>query len=72
VRDTGPGLAPEALDKVFEPFYTTKADGIGIGLPLSRSIADAHGGRLWASPEAQGAAFHLVLPSAQELEHAAA
>ncbi len=71
VHDTGPGLTPEALDKVFEPFYTTKADGIGIGLPLSRSIADAHDGRLWASAQAQGAAFHLVLPSAQELEHAA-
>jgi two-component system sensor kinase FixL len=72
VRDTGPGLAPGALDKVFEPFYTTKPDGIGIGLPLSRSIADAHGGRVWASAEAEGAAFHLVLPTAQELEHAAA
>ena len=72
VRDTGPGLAPESLDKVFEPFFTTKADGIGIGLPLSRSIADAHGGRLWASAEAEGAAFHLVLPAAQELEHAGA
>ncbi len=72
VRDTGPGLAPESRDKVFEPFYTTKADGIGIGLPLSRSIADAHGGRLWAGAEAQGAAFHLVLPAAQEFEHAGA
>jgi PAS domain S-box-containing protein len=72
VRDTGPGLAPAALDKVFEPFFTTKPDGIGIGLPLSRSIADAHGGRVWASAEAEGAAFHLVLPTAQELEHAAA
>lgn len=72
VRDTGPGLAPGALDKVFEPFFTTKPDGIGIGLPLSRSIADAHGGRVWASAEAEGAAFHLVLPTAQELEHAAA
>jgi len=72
VRDTGPGLAPESRDKVFEPFFTTKADGIGIGLPLSRSIADAHGGRLWASAEAEGAAFHLVLPAAQELEHAGA
>jgi len=70
VRDSGPGLAPETLDKVFEPFYTTKADGIGIGLPLSRSIADAHGGRLWASAEPHGAAFHLVLPAAQELEPA--
>jgi two-component system sensor kinase FixL len=72
VRDTGPGLTPESLDKVFEPFFTTKADGIGIGLPLSRSIADAHGGRLWASAETEGAAFHLVLPAAQELEHAGA
>lgn len=72
VRDTGPGLAPGVLDKVFEPFFTTKPDGIGIGLPLSRSIADAHGGRVWASAEAEGAAFHLVLPTAQELEHAAA
>jgi PAS domain S-box-containing protein len=73
VRDTGPGLPPGALDKVFEPFYTTKPDGIGIGLPLSRSIADAHGGRLWASAEQEGAAFHLVLPAAtQELEHAGA
>jgi PAS domain S-box-containing protein len=72
VSDTGPGLPPGALDKVFEPFYTTKPDGIGIGLPLSRSIADAHGGRLWASAEREGAAFHLVLPTAQETEHAGA
>lgn len=72
VRDTGPGLPPGAIDKVFEPFYTTKPDGIGIGLPLSRSIADAHGGRLWASAEREGAAFHLVLPTAQETELAGA
>jgi C4-dicarboxylate-specific signal transduction histidine kinase len=67
VCDTGPGLAPEALEKVFEPFYTTKADGIGIGLALSRSIADAHGGRLWATANpARGATFHLTLPVATE------
>jgi C4-dicarboxylate-specific signal transduction histidine kinase len=65
VVDTGPGLAPEALEKVFEPFYTTKADGIGIGLALSRSIVDAHGGRLWAtSHPGHGATFHLTLPIA--------
>jgi PAS domain S-box-containing protein len=71
VSDTGPGLAPDALEKVFEPFYTTKADGIGIGLALSRSIADAHGGRLWATvaPD-RGATFHLSLPVATEPEDA--
>jgi two-component system sensor histidine kinase TtrS len=63
VEDTGPGLAPEALERVFEPFYTTKPDGIGIGLSLSRSIVDAHGGRLWATAVGgRGATFHLLLP----------
>jgi two-component system sensor histidine kinase TtrS len=67
VADTGPGLAPEALEKVFEPFYTTKPDGIGIGLALSRSIVDAHGGRLWASAgPGRGAVFQLTLPVAAE------
>jgi PAS domain S-box-containing protein len=65
VSDTGPGLAPEALEQVFEPFYTTKADGIGIGLALSRSIVDAHGGRLWATAgPGRGATFRLTLPIA--------
>ncbi len=65
VSDTGPGLAREALEKVFEPFHTTKPDGIGIGLALSRSIVDAHGGRLWASASpGGGATFHLTLPIA--------
>jgi two-component system sensor kinase FixL len=69
VADTGPGLASTELEKVFEPFYTTKPDGIGIGLALSRSIIDAHGGRLWATANAgPGVTFHLTLPLAHELD----
>jgi PAS domain S-box-containing protein len=70
VRDTGPGLSAIAAEKVFEPFYTTKAEGMGIGLALSRSIVDAHGGRLWADANASGAVFHLTLPIAEESERA--
>jgi len=68
VRDTGPGIAEERAHRVFEPFYTTKPDGIGIGLALSRSIVDAHGGRLWVEAGSGGAVFHLTLPVAQELQ----
>ena len=66
VRDTGPGLSAAAAEKVFEPFYTTKNEGIGIGLALSRSIVDAHGGRLWADAKSPGAVFRLTLPIAEE------
>lgn len=63
VRDTGPGLNPANLDRLFQPFYTTKPDGIGMGLAISRSIAEAHGGRLSATPnEPRGAVFRLTLP----------
>jgi PAS domain S-box-containing protein len=65
VRDTGPGLSAAAAEKVFEPFYTTKNEGIGIGLALSRSIVDAHGGRLWADAKSPGAVFRLTLPIAE-------
>jgi signal transduction histidine kinase len=63
VRDTGPGLKPEVLERLFEAFYTTKPQGLGMGLAISRSIIQAHGGRLWATVSApQGALFSFVLP----------
>jgi C4-dicarboxylate-specific signal transduction histidine kinase len=65
VRDSGPGLGPEALEQIFDPFYTTKAAGMGIGLSISRSIVEAHGGRLWASANpAGGAVFQFFIPTA--------
>ena len=52
VEDVGTGVDPEDLDQLFSPFYTTKSDGMGIGLSVCRSIIEAHGGRVWASPNA--------------------
>jgi PAS domain S-box-containing protein len=63
VRDSGPGIDPEHLERVFESFFTTKSSGIGLGLSICRSIIDAHGGRLWAAAnEPRGAAFQFTLP----------
>ena len=63
VSDSGPGINPELLDRVFEPFYTTKASGIGMGLSICRSIIEAHGGRLWAEAnQPRGAVFQFTLP----------
>jgi C4-dicarboxylate-specific signal transduction histidine kinase len=63
VQDTGPGLDPEEFDRLFQSFYTTKPDGIGMGLAISRSIAEAHGGRLSAAPNnPRGAVFRFTLP----------
>jgi PAS domain S-box-containing protein len=67
VRDSGPGIDPEHLDRVFDTFYTTKPSGTGMGLSICRSIIDAHGGKLWAEAnEPRGAVFHFTLPAAQE------
>jgi signal transduction histidine kinase len=63
VGDTGPGIAPEHRERVFESFYTTKAGGVGIGLSICRSIVDAHGGRLWAGAQRpRGTVFRFTLP----------
>jgi signal transduction histidine kinase len=63
VIDAGSGLLPGNLARVFEPFFTTKAGGLGLGLSLSRSIIEAHAGRLWAESEpGRGSAFHILLP----------
>jgi two-component system, LuxR family, sensor kinase FixL len=67
IRDRGIGLSSDKLDKIFQPFYTTKRDGLGMGLSISRSIIEAHGGRLWAenNPD-RGATFYCTLPVSDE------
>src|SRR5260370_23915109 len=63
VRDSGPGLDPKRVDRLFEPFYTTKPSGMGMGLAICRSIIEAHGGRLWAcTNEPRGTVFQFTLP----------
>jgi signal transduction histidine kinase/CheY-like chemotaxis protein len=63
VKDSGPGVDPSAVDRLFEAFYTTKEQGLGMGLAISHSIVEAHGGRLWAAANApRGAVFQFALP----------
>jgi PAS domain S-box-containing protein len=65
VTDTGPGIDPRQTAQLFAPFFTTKPEGIGMGLSISRSIIEAHGGRLWAAAnQPRGAVFHFALPAA--------
>jgi len=67
VRDTGPGLPAEALEHIFEAFYTTKLTGLGMGLSICRSIVEAHGGRLWAAQNSpHGATLAMMLPTHSE------
>ena len=64
VSDSGPGLDAATLDRIFDTFFTTRKNGMGLGLAISRSIVEAHGGKLWADSSASsGATFHFTLPS---------
>jgi PAS domain S-box-containing protein len=66
VQDAGVGIDPNTIDRLFHAFFTTKPGGLGMGLSISRSIIDAHGGRLWATPNpTHGATFHFALPGIQ-------
>ena len=66
VRDTGPGCDGESASEMFEAFYTTKESGLGMGLSISRSIVEAHGGRLWAQRNGgRGMTMHFTLPAAE-------
>jgi len=63
VQDTGTGFEPESMNRLFEAFYTTKSDGMGMGLSVSRSIIENHHGRLWATPnDGPGATFSFSIP----------
>jgi signal transduction histidine kinase len=70
VEDTGVGIMDGQADMMFNPFFTTKPEGIGMGLTISRSIIEAHGGRLWAASSESGAILNFTLPSAGESNEA--
>lgn len=73
VEDKGPGISQEVLERLFEPFYTTKDKGMGMGLPISQTIVQDHGGRIWAdSTPGSGTCFRLVLPIAERTDQAQA
>jgi len=72
IRDTGAGLTADALKRIFNPYFTTKPEGMGMGLSISRSIIEGHGGRLWATLESgRGTTFQFTLPVDEKgIEHA--
>ncbi len=64
VENTGTGVEPKDMDRIFTPLFTTKSHGMGMGLSICRSIIEAHEGRLWATPKgSHGAVFQFVLPA---------
>jgi two-component system sensor kinase FixL len=66
VGDTGPGLPRESLEELLDPFFTTKPSGMGLGLSITRSIVEAHRGKLWATPNPNGGTwFHFTLPHSE-------
>jgi two-component system sensor kinase FixL len=69
IVDNGPGFPPDFMDSPFLPFASQKTEGLGVGLPLCRSIVEAHGGRLWLDRNARGAVVHFTLPVAKELRY---
>lgn len=70
VEDTGPGIDPAIRNRIFDSLFTTKPDGLGMGLAICRSIIDAHGGRLWFSPRVpHGTIFRFFVPGADRMEH---
>jgi C4-dicarboxylate-specific signal transduction histidine kinase len=67
VRDSGAGVTPDLLNRIFEPFYTTKAEGLGMGLAISRSMIEGHGGHLWAiAHDGPGLTVQFTIPIAGE------
>jgi signal transduction histidine kinase len=72
VTDNGVGLPPQQPDRIFDAFFTTKSQGIGLGLRISRTIVEAHGGRLWATDNPpRGASFHFTLPCGEAPQNGA-
>src|SRR5439155_20015587 len=64
VKDTGTGVDPKDIDRIFNPLFTTKSHGMGMGLSICRSIIEAHEGRLWVAPNTpHGSVFHFILPT---------
>src|SRR5688572_10528547 len=62
VCDSGPGVHPDALEQIFEPFHSTRSNGLGLGLSICRTIVEAHDGRIWAESTEEGAAFYATIP----------